>query len=288
MVMMIVICAVLGLIGVQNGGLLEILLNRDIYKIENPREAILRSMNVLSKLKLTKYQKAVIWDVFKGDKDPENLTSDDLEKVVYLLPAIPEGDLSKLNTSDWKIIEILGQIRDFSRPQIAVIANSLRLKWNKKILSNADFINKYSGLICGFPEEELSTIPQTEFKKINSSVFSNLFTCSESQLRIFHDHAVQAYGIPQSWSENVITHIGMIIFALSKTEIRSLQAAALRGLDTGLVAKFRPEILDFFTSEQLKTLSPPSKLFVPGNFNSGSNHPKIWLFPLPLYLLLKC
>ncbi|XP_044268423.1 uncharacterized protein LOC123013743 isoform X3 [Tribolium madens] len=274
MVMMIVICAVLGLIGVQNGGLLEILLNRDvseIYKIENPREAILRSMNVLSKLKLTKYQKAVIWDVFKGDKDPENLTSDDLEKVVYLLPAIPEG-----------------QIRDFSRPQIAVIANSLRLKWNKKILSNADFINKYSGLICGFPEEELSTIPQTEFKKINSSVFSNLFTCSESQLRIFHDHAVQAYGIPQSWSENVITHIGMIIFALSKTEIRSLQAAALRGLDTGLVAKFRPEILDFFTSEQLKTLSPPSKLFVPGNFNSGSNHPKIWLFPLPLYLLLKC
>ncbi|EFA03856.1 Stereocilin-like Protein [Tribolium castaneum] len=241
-------------------------------------------MNVFNKIKLTRYQKAVIWDVFKGDKEPQNLTSDDLNKVIYLLPAIPEDDLSNLNTSDWKIVEILGRIRGFSRSQISVIANSLRFKWDKKTLTKADYINKYSGLICGFPEDELAIIPKIEFRKINSSVFANLFTCSENQFRILHDQVIKVYGIPQSWSEKLITHIGMIILSLTKNEIRSLRPSVLQGLDIGLIATFKPEILDFFTSEQLRSLNPPKIVTKSGS--GRTSVPEIWLFPL--YLLLKC
>jgi hypothetical protein len=79
-----------------------------VYHLANPRMAIVRSADALEKIKLSNYQKSVLWDAFKDDRHPHELTVDDLKVVPELLVAIPEDELSNLNVSDWGIIELLG------------------------------------------------------------------------------------------------------------------------------------------------------------------------------------
>jgi hypothetical protein len=107
----IFIISILGQIGAVDVDLINILLQGDpkeVYHLANPRMAIVRSADALEKIKLSNYQKSVLWDAFKDDRHPHELTVDDLKVVPELLVAIPEDELSNLNVSDWGIIELLG------------------------------------------------------------------------------------------------------------------------------------------------------------------------------------
>lgn len=80
-----------------------------IYNLTNPQDAILNSIDALNSLKLSIYQKTIIWDVLKGGKQPKDMTPLDLKTIKDLVYIIPENDLANLNVSNWDIVQILGK-----------------------------------------------------------------------------------------------------------------------------------------------------------------------------------
>ena len=179
----------------------------------------------------------------------------------------------------------------FSRSQVSVLADALKIQHGLNALTRADSLNHLSNLICGFSEDDLSKIPKHDFKKIKSKVFANLNACSNSQLRVLHDKVVNAYGEPQTWSASLLKHIGIVLISLTKNEIQSLRPLTLRGVNIDLIRQHKPDLLHAFTSEQLKVLIMPEPPFQTVNSRPRASELQEICFLMGLflraYLLLK-
>ncbi|XP_063402694.1 uncharacterized protein LOC134686822 [Mytilus trossulus] len=191
---------------------------------------------------------------------PGNWTSETIGTAGSMIQGLSVSDINTLNM-DINSVSSLGQLEGWTdeqkRSAYTVFMTNVKNGLPASNLSSTE-LTALGNFICGMLSTEIDTISPVVYMDSAEAV-GGLTHCSATQLQSFAGLAkhADAFGDDISqWDESTVSTVGILIGALSVSEVSALSPGQIDSIDPNMISYFPVEAMKSFTSEQLHNFSP--------------------------------
>ncbi|KAG1700939.1 putative uncharacterized transposon-derived protein F52C9.6 [Nymphon striatum] len=191
----------------------------------------------------------------------QNLSSDDIAVMGYLLLSLTPKQIDQVKLDSWELVRHLGKISKYlTESQMTAIASNIKKNLKNSLYSYSSAeISDLENLFCGFPLNEINLMTKQTFMT-HESVLGQLQNCSKNVMMVLGSLAVQVYGDPSIWQASTVKRIGAVAGGLESSLFMKLKADSFYGFTPSAVIAMHPGNLKVLQENQFSMIPTDSIL----------------------------